>query len=409
MNEPRVLNAPLETRDRDELLATTRLLLAEAQAIATRVEVLNEIAIAVNLSLSLDEILLKVGQLSKWLLDFDHCSLCLRAEAETDTRKLIVLFGDVPVSTFQSIDAGSPITRAFETMQPQRIRTTSALSNFPSQLVIPLVVEHTLLGTLNFASARENLYADSDIRIANLLGVQIAAAIRNAEQFTTIRRLYNELEIQKENADRLLLNVLPAQVAEELKETGKVQPVQYDSATVMFCDFIGFTRVAAILPPRILLEELDACFSQFDAIIARYGLEKLKTIGDSYMCVGGVPIVNGTHALDSARAAVEIRAWMQARKATQERAGLPYWDTRIGIHTGPLIAGVIGTQKFEYDVWGHTVNTASRLETACPPGEIAVSRATCQLLGKAFECESYGMVTAKGVELEMFLLRTPAV
>jgi adenylate cyclase len=404
MSEPRVLETPLETRGRDELLSTTRILLAEAQAIATRVEVLNEIAIAVNLSLSLDEILLKVGQLAKWLLDFEHCSLCLRQEA--DTRKLVVLFGDVPVSAFLTMDDASPISRAFETMQPQLVRTKNSFSNFPSQLVIPLVVERTLLGTLNFASARENAYSEPDMRLANLLAVQIAAAIRNAEQFSTIRRLYSELDAEKEKTERLLRNVLPTQVAQELKEKGQVEPVQFESATVMFCDFIGFTRVAASMAPRDLLQELDICFTQFDIIIAVYGLEKLKTIGDSYMCVGGVPIVNKTHAQDTARAAMEMRAWMRERQAAKEREGIPYWDTRIGIHSGPLIAGVIGTQKFEYDVWGNTVNTASRLETACPPGEIAVSQATCELLGADFACESYGSVTAKGVELEMFLLKT---
>jgi adenylate cyclase len=204
----------------------------------------------------------------------------------------------------------------------------------------------------------------------------------------------------------LLLNVLPREIAAELKREGRVEPHHYDHATVLFTDFVGFTRIAESLTPAQLIARLDEAFQEFDRIVQTHRLEKIKTIGDAYLAVGGIPRENSTHALDCALAALELVRATERLRQRHEAAGEPAWSLRVGLHSGPLVAGVIGTEKFAYDVWGDTVNTASRLESSGIPGQINLSAATQQELAEFFECESRGRIEAKGKgELEMFLLR----
>ncbi len=206
-------------------------------------------------------------------------------------------------------------------------------------------------------------------------------------------------------SDALLLNVLPGEIAQELKQKGAVEPVHADSVTVMFTDFQGFTTIAAELPPRVLIEELDCCFTAFDEITEKHGLEKIKTIGDSYMAVGGLPRPNQTHALDSVRAGLEIRDWMEEWATERRAAGRPFWRVRIGIHTGPLAAGVIGKRRFSYDIWGDTVNTASRLESSGEAGRVNVSAETAELVGEHFALLPRGAIAVKNKgPLEMFFV-----
>jgi len=158
--------------------------------------------------------------------------------------------------------------------------------------------------------------------------------------------------------------------------------------------------------PEELVEELDYCFSFFDLIIERYDLEKLKTIGDSYMCCGGIPKANHTHALDAIMAALQIQKFMALRKAKHIRRNLPYWDIRIGIHSGALLSGVIGKKKFVYDVWGDTVNLASRMESSGVAGQINISQATFDLVKDSFEVEHRGKIVAKNMgEVDMYLVK----
>ena len=204
----------------------------------------------------------------------------------------------------------------------------------------------------------------------------------------------------------MLLNILPAEIAEELKETGRTTPRRYESASVLFTDFQGFTLIAAHFPPEDLIAELDRCFSYFDQVCDHYGLEKLKTIGDAYMCAGGIPIANTTHAIDCVLAALEIQDFMNRMKSIKESQGLPYWELRLGIHSGPLVAGVIGERKFAYDVWGDTVNTASRLESTGVTGKVNISGATFELVREFFQCEYRGKVAAKHKgEVDMYFVQ----
>ena len=211
------------------------------------------------------------------------------------------------------------------------------------------------------------------------------------------------LQKERKNFEMLLNNILPVDIVKELNSTGEVRPVHYDSVTVLFTDFVGFTKVAEVMQAEELVAELDRCFSYFDSLMERFHLEKLKTIGDSYMCAGGIPIANQTHALDCVMAAFEIQAFMQQVKLVRTEQQLPYWELRIGIHSGPLVAGIIGEKKFAYDVWGDTVNTASRLESSGAVNRVNISNSTRSLVSKFVECESRGKVKAKNKgEIDMY-------
>ena len=210
---------------------------------------------------------------------------------------------------------------------------------------------------------------------------------------------------ERERSDNLLLNILPDKIASELKDKGKSDPEYFDSASVLFTDFKGFTAIAEKLTPIELVSELDSCFSIFDSIIETHGLEKLKTIGDSYMVAGGLPVRNSTHAIDCIFAALEIHRYMNRVKKEKLSKGLEYWELRLGIHSGPLVAGVIGHKKFAYDVWGDTVNTASRCESSGEAGRINISKNTYELVKDYFDCEYRGRISAKNKgDMEMYFV-----
>lgn len=210
-----------------------------------------------------------------------------------------------------------------------------------------------------------------------------------------IEKQREELKSDKEKIDKLLLNILPEPVAREIKDQGYVKPVFYDSVTIVFTDFVGFTRIAEKLTPDQLVGELDAAFSRFDRIMDKYGLEKLKTIGDAYMFAGGVPVVNNTHAIDAMLGALEIQLFIANINAEKKSAGRPAFEIRIGINTGPLMAGVVGEKKFVYDVWGDSVNLASRMESSCEKGQVNISESTCVQISDFFETEHRGQIVAK--------------
>ncbi|MFZ4632936.1 MAG: adenylate/guanylate cyclase domain-containing protein [Saprospiraceae bacterium] len=220
-------------------------------------------------------------------------------------------------------------------------------------------------------------------------------------RFRAKKRTANELlrskaiiEAEQERSNRLLLNILPAAIAEELKVKNKVAAQKYDQATVMFVDFAGFTNLSEILSPERLVEELDFCFSNFDRIIGQYRVEKIKTIGDAYLCASGLSDHNDDPA-NIIRAALEIQDFLLDLKAKRLNQGLPYFEARIGIHTGPVVAGVVGETKFAYDIWGDTVNIAARMEQSCEIGQVNVSDDTFDRARYQFEWQYRGKVAAK--------------
>ncbi len=208
-----------------------------------------------------------------------------------------------------------------------------------------------------------------------------------------------------QKSEELLNNILPVSISEELKQNGRVAPVQIPLATVLFTDFKGFTMLSERMSPAQLIAELDECFSVFDEIIDARGLEKIKTIGDAYMCAGGVPENNRTHVIDAALASLAMREAIETLKEKSAAESKPYWEVRIGFHCGPLVAGVIGHKKFSYDIWGDTVNTASRMESSGVAGRVNISGAAREHLKYFFECEARGRVAAKNKgDIEMFFL-----
>lgn len=202
------------------------------------------------------------------------------------------------------------------------------------------------------------------------------------------------IEDERNRSDKLLLNILPEETALELKDNGRVIPKKFDSVTVMFTDFEAFTKYSQNLTPELLVKSVDYHFSKFDEIIEKYGLEKIKTIGDSYMCAGGLPFPSEDHAEKMLQAAFEISEFIDSIKNSEVRE-ITHFDIRIGIHTGPVVAGVVGTKKFAYDIWGDTVNIASRLESNSQPGKINVSESTYMLIKDSFDCEYRGEIEAK--------------
>lgn len=216
-----------------------------------------------------------------------------------------------------------------------------------------------------------------------------------ADRNEQIEKQKGEIESERIRAEGLLLNILPKEVANELKDKGAATPKHYDSATVLFTDFQGFTKIAATMPPAEVVSELNECFLKFDEIAEKYRLEKIKTMGDAYMCAGGLPVENDTHPVDAIAAAKEILAFIEHRNQKLAAAGKAPWPIRIGIHTGELVAGVVGSKKFAYDIWGDTVNVASRMETNSEPGQINISEATYDLVKAKFECKYRGEVEVK--------------
>ncbi|MBK7751082.1 MAG: tetratricopeptide repeat protein [Flavobacteriales bacterium] len=215
--------------------------------------------------------------------------------------------------------------------------------------------------------------------------------------------------IKKEHArsEALLLNILPAEVAEELKAKGHADAKHFDNVTILFTDFKGFTEASEKLSPQELVEELNTCFKAFDGIITARGIEKIKTIGDAYMCAGGLPVPSSSTPAGVVQAALEMQAFMISRKKERDASGEPAFEMRVGIHTGPVVAGIVGVKKFAYDIWGDTVNTASRMESSGEVGQVNISESTYALVkdepGLTFAPR--GKVQAKGKgEMEMYFV-----
>jgi class 3 adenylate cyclase len=219
-----------------------------------------------------------------------------------------------------------------------------------------------------------------------------------------IKRTNQIIAREKDRSEKLLLNILPEETARELKEKGRVEAKMFESVTVLFTDFKGFTQYSENLSPEELVTSVDYYFSRFDHIMEKYGLEKIKTVGDAYMCAGGLPYPSEDHAHKMVEAAFEISEFVAASKNGENGAAAQF-DIRIGINTGPVVAGVVGTKKFAYDIWGDTVNVASRMESMSEPGKINISENTYSLIKDTFDCVHRGeiYVRNKGM-MKMFFV-----
>jgi class 3 adenylate cyclase len=214
-----------------------------------------------------------------------------------------------------------------------------------------------------------------------------------------------EVNRQKEQIEQLLLNILPAQTAEELKATGKSKARSYQLVTVLFADIKDFTLIGESLSPETLVAEIDYYFRTFDNIISKYDIEKIKTIGDAYMCAGGLPNPSSANPVEVVQAALEMQQFVQDTKQERLISGLPYFEIRIGLHSGPVVAGIVGHKKFAYDIWGDTVNTAARMESCSEAGKVNISGTTYALIKDHFACTHRGKVEAKNKgQIDMYFV-----
>lgn len=222
-----------------------------------------------------------------------------------------------------------------------------------------------------------------------------------------IRRSKQEVEKERDRSDQLLLNILPEEVADELKLKGRADARRFDSVSILFTDLVSFTSTAEKMTPEELVDEIHACFVAFDEICARYGVEKIKTIGDAYMAATGLPTSYSDDALRMVRAALDINDFMLERMRSREEQGLPAFEMRSGIHTGEVVAGIVGSSKFQYDIWGDAVNTASRMESSGEPGKVNISSETYERVKDAhLEFEPRGSVDVKGKgAMSMYFVR----
>jgi class 3 adenylate cyclase len=223
-----------------------------------------------------------------------------------------------------------------------------------------------------------------------------------------VKERTKQLEEEKQKSDSLLLNILPKEVAAELMANGQASARLYENVSVMFIDIKNFTIVAQSMSPDHLVQNLHLFFSKFDEIMDEYGLEKIKTIGDAYMAAGGIPTPFEDHAVRMVLAGLKIIEVVKTYNLTRERIDQAPFEIRIGIHSGPVVAGVVGTKKFAYDIWGDTVNIASRMESNSEPGRINISEDHYRAISDHFECEHRGEIPVKNKgAMHMYFVNHP--
>lgn len=222
-----------------------------------------------------------------------------------------------------------------------------------------------------------------------------AQKLKIEEERNKVLKQQKLLQVEKDKTEKLLKNVIPESTAEELKKRGKARARAYKTVSVLFTDFVGFTKISDRMPPTELVKKLDVYFTKFDEIIVKNNLEKIKTIGDAYMCAGGVPVRNNTNPIDTCLAALQIQDYMSQRKHDAIANDQEFWELRLGINTGEVTAGVIGSERLAYDVWGATVNQAQRMEMLGAPGKVTITGATYQHIEPYFECTFKGKAQTK--------------
>ncbi|MFT4523485.1 MAG: adenylate cyclase [Bacteroidia bacterium] len=298
------------------------------------------------------------------------------------------------------------------TLEVEQTKTYAKLDSVSSEMLESelklsqqeLVNERMMLELSNERNKR-NMLIGSVIGIGLVLAFLLFAFVqsrRSKHRLTVKNKLIEE---ERTKSDLLLLNILPQVVADELKEKGKTTPRHYDQVTVLFTDFKSFTKISEELGPIALVEEIDFCFRAFDEIIAKHNIEKIKTIGDAYLCVSGLPIPHPNHCSEILNAAIEIQDFMNKLIVQRKKEKKVVFTMRAGVHTGSLVAGVVGTTKFVYDVWGDTVNTAARMEQHCDEGRINVSAEVFELTKKEYNFTYRGKQVAKNKgALDMYFL-----
>ncbi len=254
-----------------------------------------------------------------------------------------------------------------------------------------LILQHTHEMEVSKKDKQRNLFL-----VSGLLVLVIAVSLYSRLRY--VRRSRAIIQKERDSSDNLLLNILPAEIAAELKEKGRADARDYDMVTILFTDFKGFTQTSSHLSAQELVSEINICFEAFDKIIGKYGIEKIKTIGDAYMAAGGLPVPTNESVKNTIYAALEMQTFIIERKKEMQAKGQPAFEMRAGIHTGHVVAGIVGVKKFQYDIWGNTVNIASRMESNGDIGKVNISQETYDLLKdeKDIIFEKRGQIEVKG-------------
>ena len=305
------------------------------------------------------------------------------------------------------LDIQMPEMDGFETAE--LLKANNKTKNIPIIFVTAINKETKyILRGLDEGGAIDYLFKPLDTQITR---AKVAVLLKFYQQKKLLEEQSVELQLKNDiitnenkRSEELLLNILPHKVAEELKEKGETEAKQFDNVTVLFTDFVDFTGISEKLSPKELVAEIHLCFTVIDIIVEHNGLEKIKTIGDAYLAVCGLPNEDPDHAGKVVKAAKDILHFMNEHKnVLGDKVGLK--DIRIGIHSGGVVAGIVGIKKFAYDIWGDTVNTAARMEQSSEPGKINISSATYELVKDEFNCIHRGKINAKNKgEIDMYFV-----
>ena len=281
----------------------------------------------------------------------------------------------------------------------QKEETTKQLERMEFQKImlqdsIAKAEEARLIEQAHLEEVRKKNRSKNYALVGGLFFLLLAAGFYSRWKY--VRKSRDIISKERDRSENLLLNILPAEIAAELKEKGRADARDFEMVSILFTDFKGFTEASAKLSAQDLVAEINTCFEAFDGIIAKYNIEKIKTIGDAYMAAGGLPVPTDDSVKNTVRAALEMQEYIKQRKQQKDKLGEPAFEMRVGIHTGPVVAGIVGIKKFQYDIWGDTVNTASRMESSGEVGKVNISESTYELVKDEFSFEERGEIEAKG-------------
>lgn len=325
-----------------------------------------------------------------------------RQEAELQSKQL-----ESQISTMSAEKAKAVLLA--ENAKRQQEKLAAEKKSIEAQQEKEIAEKEAELKTAELAAEQsKNLRNILIVGLIGLVGILILVFNRfkaNQKAKKVLEEKSRMIEKEQQRSEELLLNILPPSIAEELKREGRAKARSIPEASVLFTDFKNFTQIAEQLSPEQLVAELDYCFKGFDYIISQYNIEKIKTIGDAYMCASGLTVNSGT-PIKLVQAAMEMQDFLKDYKEEKKALGQPYFEARIGIHTGPVVAGVVGNKKFAYDIWGDTVNLAARMEQNGEPNRVNISESTYWKVKYDFDCEFRGKLNVKNKgDVEMYFVK----